>query len=240
MSNNYGPRIVTDGLVLCLDAADRNSYQGTGSTWYDLSGNGYNGNIQGASFSESNGGSFSFTSANHRIDQTGLGLSFASFSIESVIRPSSNDGGYNAIISSTLGSNNDYQYGLNWDLGTYSTTEFSQMNLEISRNYGGFYIRDVMNSSFSFGIWTHVLLTVDHVNNNFIVYVNGSQDYTAAYNGTITYFDRISIGQRFYANQYQAASTFQGNIALTKIYNRVLSANEVQQNYNATKGRFGL
>jgi hypothetical protein len=39
MSNNYGPRIVTDGLVLCLDAADQNSYAGSGSTWYDLSGN---------------------------------------------------------------------------------------------------------------------------------------------------------------------------------------------------------
>jgi len=42
MSNNYGPRIVTDGLVLCLDAASTKSYPGSGTTWYDLSGNGRN------------------------------------------------------------------------------------------------------------------------------------------------------------------------------------------------------
>jgi hypothetical protein len=61
MSNNYGPRIVTDGLVLCLDAADRNSYPGSGSTWYDLSGNNYNGTISGATFTTfNNNGVFYF------------------------------------------------------------------------------------------------------------------------------------------------------------------------------------
>jgi hypothetical protein len=40
MALNYGPTIVTDGLVLALDAADINSYPGTGNTWYDVSGNG--------------------------------------------------------------------------------------------------------------------------------------------------------------------------------------------------------
>ena len=45
MANLYGPRIVTDGLVLHLDAANRKSYPGSGSTWYDLSGNGNNGTI---------------------------------------------------------------------------------------------------------------------------------------------------------------------------------------------------
>jgi len=42
MAFNNGPRITTNGLVLCLDASDRNSYPGTGTTWYDVSGNGYN------------------------------------------------------------------------------------------------------------------------------------------------------------------------------------------------------
>jgi hypothetical protein len=38
MSYANGPRIVTDGLVCCLDAANRKSYPGSGTTWYDLSG----------------------------------------------------------------------------------------------------------------------------------------------------------------------------------------------------------
>jgi hypothetical protein len=45
MANLYGPRIVTDGLVLHLDAGNRKSYPGSGTTWYDLSGNGNNGSI---------------------------------------------------------------------------------------------------------------------------------------------------------------------------------------------------
>ncbi len=45
MAYNTGPKIVTDGLVLCLDAADRNSYPGTGTTVTDLSGNSNNGTL---------------------------------------------------------------------------------------------------------------------------------------------------------------------------------------------------
>ena len=43
MGLHHSPRIVTDGLILCLDAADKNSYPGSGNTWYDLSGNGNDG-----------------------------------------------------------------------------------------------------------------------------------------------------------------------------------------------------
>ena len=49
MANLYGPRIVTDGLVLNLDAGNSKSYPGSGSTWYDLSDNSVNGTgINGA------------------------------------------------------------------------------------------------------------------------------------------------------------------------------------------------
>ena len=48
MTINYGPRVVTSGLVLALDAADRNSYPGSGTTWYDLSGNGNDHTLTGS------------------------------------------------------------------------------------------------------------------------------------------------------------------------------------------------
>jgi len=51
--NNYGPRIVTDGLVLCLDAADRNSFPGSGTTWKDLN-NSYNANLVNSKSSSAN------------------------------------------------------------------------------------------------------------------------------------------------------------------------------------------
>jgi hypothetical protein len=240
MSIGYGPKLITDGLVLCLDAADSLSYPGSGTTWTDLSGQGNNGTINGATYDSSYGGTMVFDSNNERVEITGTGLSYTSFSIDSFIKPSNNDGEYNAIISTTLGTNNDYEYGLNWDLGPDATSNFSVMNLEISRAYGGFYNRDIMTSSIPFGVWTYVALVVDSVNDNYKIYVNGVEDYTASYSGTITYFDRITIGQRFYGSVYQGGSTFNGNISSVKIYNRALTAAEIQQNFNALRGRFGI
>ena len=54
MGTNYSPRIVTDGLLLCLDAKDIKSYAGSGTTWTDRSGNDNDGSIDGATFN-SNG-----------------------------------------------------------------------------------------------------------------------------------------------------------------------------------------
>ena len=57
MALNHGPKLVTDGLVLWMDAADRTSYPGSGTTWTDLTRNGYNGTLtNGPTFSSANGG----------------------------------------------------------------------------------------------------------------------------------------------------------------------------------------
>ena len=69
MGLGHSPRIVTDGLVLCLDAASKRSYPGTGTTWTDLKGgnNGTLTNMDGANFSSANGGSLSFDGASDYI-----------------------------------------------------------------------------------------------------------------------------------------------------------------------------
>lgn len=65
MAYRNGPKIITDGLVLCLDAAGTKSYPGNGTTWTDLSGNGNNGTlINGPTFSSDNGGSLVFDGSN--------------------------------------------------------------------------------------------------------------------------------------------------------------------------------
>ena len=61
MATSYSPKIITDGLVLCLDAGDGKSYSGSGTTWTDRSGNGYNGTLtNGPTFDSSNGGNIVF------------------------------------------------------------------------------------------------------------------------------------------------------------------------------------
>ena len=62
MAEIHGPKIVRDGLVLYLDAADKNSYPGSGTTWYDLSGNGFHHNLSGSP--TYNGNSFTLNETN--------------------------------------------------------------------------------------------------------------------------------------------------------------------------------
>ena len=80
MAIKRGPSIVKDGLVLCLDAADKNSYNGTGTMWRDLSGNGYNATIVG-SVTHANGiFTLPGTSGNY-IEQLSLNLSTTNHTI---------------------------------------------------------------------------------------------------------------------------------------------------------------
>ncbi len=65
MAGSSGPDLITNGLVLALDAADKNSYLGSGTSWYDLSGNGNTGALTNSpTFNSSNGGSIAFDGTN--------------------------------------------------------------------------------------------------------------------------------------------------------------------------------
>ena len=69
MATDYNPSIVTDGLVLCLDAANTKSYPGSGTTWTDISGKGYDGTLtNGPTFSSDNLGCIVFDGSNDRVD----------------------------------------------------------------------------------------------------------------------------------------------------------------------------
>ena len=237
MALKYSPQIITNGLVLALDAADKNSYPGSGTTWYDLSGNNLHMSlINGPTYSN---GALIFDGADDYAERTGVGLAYASFTVDTFVQPYSNPGNYRAFFSSTLASNSDYEYGINWDMGPYSSANFDAINLEVSRAYGGFYDRDVMTSSIPFNKWTHLAVVIDATGDTYKQYVNGQEEYSGVYNGTTTNFDRIRVGARYYAGGSQG-SFFPGAISKTSLYNRALLPAEVQQNYNAFKSRFGL
>ena len=68
MALSHSPKIVTDGLVLCLDAGDGKSYSGSGTTWYDRSGNGNNGIlVNGPTFDSNNRGAIVFDGVNDHV-----------------------------------------------------------------------------------------------------------------------------------------------------------------------------
>jgi hypothetical protein len=237
MSLHHNPRMVTSGIELHLDAADRMSYPGSGTTWYDLSGNGrhltlVNGPVPSDKY-------FSFDGTGDYAERTSVGLSLSSFTIDTVVRPTSNPGNYRAFFSATEASLNDYEYGINWDMGPYSSAAFIDINVEISRAFGGFYNRDVKTSSTPFGTWAHLAIVVDHISDTYTQYVNGVAEYSSTYSGTITYFDRIRVGARFYSGGTQG-TFFPGDIAKSTLYNRALTAAEVDQNYQVFRQRFGI
>jgi len=92
----YGPKIVTSGLVLCLDAANKRSYPGTGTTWTDLSGNSNNGTlINGPTFNAGNQGGIVFDGTNDYISigsQNIVGTGTSPFSVELCIYNTKNWG----------------------------------------------------------------------------------------------------------------------------------------------------
>jgi hypothetical protein len=229
----YNPRIVTDGLVLCLDAGNSKSYPGSGTTWTDLSGNGNNGTLtNGPTYSSDNGGSIVFDGVN---DYISLGKSFIStgeigsgdisYTLEAWFNYSGTPGGTTSGWS-LIG--NASQYGIGMQL----------MGNKINFGYrsnSNFY----STSTLSAGNWYHVVCTREAGNSTYLnrIYINGQWD--ATYN-TNNYLDvtNTTVEMQIGWADTRITGRYNGNIAIAKLYNTFLTDEQVLQNYNATKSRF--
>ena len=117
MATRYSPAIVTSGLVLCLDAANRKSYPGSGTTWTDLSGNGNNGTlIDSPTFNTDGIGSLSFNGLNSyigisspssRFNWTPSSTGFNNMTLDLWIKTSDTSG---YVISKPWNSSGEYNY----------------------------------------------------------------------------------------------------------------------------------
>jgi hypothetical protein len=229
-----GPKIVTDGLILALDAASPRSYPGTGTTWYDLSGQGNNGTlVNGPTFSSANRGSivFNYQDYVNTIDPGYPSSGTNSFSLEIVFRiPAgatwSNGGSGTAIIG-----RGDYA----GSIGIIRSSTTNRVSFWVRLNGGIIFNPSI--SGISRDQFHHVLGTYNssgvakiYHNGNFITEQIGSNVGTLDA-GSYRLGGAIAFGG--VSGEYG-----QGDISLTKIYNRELSSTEVLQNYNAIKSRF--
>ena len=230
--NSYGPRIVTDGLVLCLDAADRNSYPGTGSTWGDLSGNENNGTF-GAStaaptFSGDNGGVLSFDGN----DYVGCGnpssLNFGTGNFTLLFAAYRTGTGFQG--GSYVGKGN----------GTTLGFDFRDSNFFLYGTNGLIAQRGFFTT---LNVWEHHTIVYDSSSSPYVkFYRNGSFLSSSTTNNSAnvssintTNSFRIGLSTAGGSNRY-----FIGRIPLVSVYNRALTNSEIRQNFEATKGRFGL
>jgi hypothetical protein len=236
--------IVTNGLVLFLDANNTNSYPGSGTSWYDLSGNGNTGTLtNGPTFSSANGGSILFDGTNDytitTLNATPLLNISSQLTIDVWIKSTTlaNASHGDGIISKGTSSDNNssiYELLLVSDL----TKSYPFFRIYTSTTYS----HNPSNIPIELNNIYNVVCTYDGVNMK--IYINGQISGTqSSASGTLqSNTQQLCIGVRhpllFNVNSFD--SWFNGNVYSTKIYNRALSATEALQNFQATRTRFGV
>ena len=219
-----GPKIVTSGLVLALDAADKLSYPGSGTTWRDLSGNNNIGTLtNGPTFSGANMGSIVFDGTNDCV----------TLAINSLFNFGTGDFSIFCWIKSSKVSDFSTIFALDdGALGTgilfyiaVTTGVFRTWVANVAQNTA---------ASIANGNWNYVGIT--RSSGTVYQYINGVQVGSFASAGSVRTNQIPRFGNYDSSNSYM----YQGNIAVSQIYNRALTATEVLQNYNATKNRYGL
>jgi len=224
MSASGGPDLITNGLVLCLDAADKQSYSGSGNTWIDISNNGNNGALTNSpAFNSSNKGNIAFDGINNFIN-TSYTLPNTNYTISVAFKINVFSTTYNRGIFSTFSTSNFN--GIYFaDSGNLSTSTSNMWFwVDGNSNYRIPYI-------FATNTWYFVAFSI--INGEIYVYLNGRLLYQVT--DTTTHQDILNLGRSRFDQNY-----LNGNISLTQVHNRALSANEILQNYNSLKGRFLL
>ena len=221
MPTHYGPKVVTDGLVLALDAADRNSYPGSGTACTDLSGRGNNGTlVNGVGYNSANFGSLSFDGSNDYVSGSiptlnnwSMCLWYLSTDItsQSVFYPFSGTTGANGL---GFGGTFDVNTNNRWYFFDGTNNSFSNSNTAVTTN-----------------VWYYLVVTKSSTTYN--LYTNGSLSLNTT--GADLSLTQYNLGRRGDGFWYT-----KGNIVQASLYNRALTATEVSQNFNATRSRFSI
>jgi hypothetical protein len=216
MGIDYNNIIVSDGLVLYLDAANTRSYSGSGTSSNSLVGGIGATLVNGVGFTSSNNGAFTFDGSNDYINfGNSSAVQQSSGTLSAWAKASSPGGGYRGIIAK------QGAYGLFY---TDSVLVAYDWAADAPRSTG---------VNIADNTWKNVVLTYQSgVSNGTRIYINGVSVLTT----TITVLNQTGNlfgGAEANAGQYAACQ-----ISLFNMYNRALTAQEIQQNYNATKGRY--
>ena len=210
----HSPSIVTNGLVLCLDAGNSKSYPGSGATWTDLSGNGRNGTLQNTpTYSSANGGSLTFDGVNEYVSSTLPALT--SYTTSAWVRLRIPNAGEYQLLQT---------FNDGFGMSVLSNKFFTYNG---SNNFG---TQTVVND-----VWYNWVVTSTNTpSNSTKIIINNVVD------GTGTTYGAISSGAIALAGYVGQSRYLNADIGAFTVYNRVLTAGEISQNYISIKSRYGL
>jgi len=236
MASFSGPNLEVDNLELCLDAANTNSYPGSGTTWIDMSGNGNNGTlVNGPTFSSDNKGLIDIDGSNDLVSidhSSTLAFSNGIISCEIWVNIDGLGNGFPLICKRGNGaSNNDRPY--NFEIHSSGYCRWI-----LTDNGSGITVCDTA-VLFEAGRWYHIVGT--HDNSNAKVYLNGVEVKSVSSSITALETSNFNTPTRIGFRHTNSGSIFgNGKIAVARIYSKTLTSTEVLQNYYSYKGRFGL
>ncbi len=213
MGLSHSPTIVTSGLICYLDAGNVKSYPGTGTVWYDLSGNGNNGTlINGPTFSSVNGGVIVLDGVNDYIDVP-INLTNTTYTVLGASR-------YVVASGRTFAAKNN-----NWLMGHWSNTT--------QNHYAEGWVTSV-GAGPSDTSWRIYAATGNQPTDSWAFYVNGKLNTGPNANGT-NGPNGFAIGSSSGSGEFSNS-----HISHFIVYNRVLTDVEISKNFNALRGRFGI
>lgn len=226
MALAHNPRIVTDGLVLALDAANPKSYPGSGTVWSDLSGNENDGTlVNGIAYNADNKGSLVFDGVNDYVSGTNH------TSIQ---------------LTNDLTVSGWVRLGDNGNQGIFEKMTLNQYNGYGITKQGGFFKFWTCSAN----VYTYTVSNITYVSNNNWYYVVGRRlsGINTLFINSVLQSDSQSAplsdsGEPYVIGRYYSNINgyyLGGNIAQVSVYNRALTEAEVKQNFQATKGRYGL
>lgn len=226
--------IVTSGLVLNVDGGFTSSYPRGGTSWYDISSGTISGAlVNGPTFNSSNNGSIVFDGTDDTVTfgNQNLGIDLISKSFCSWVYLGASLANPTGIIDKDF-DNGAPNYG-GWGFWVGSDRKLWWWNTANED------IRDTGSSTIGTNTWTHIAVTYNSSTKTASFYINGSLNSSAS-NANIS--EKSSGTQPLIISGIRNAGQgiISGRVANVFAYNRVLTAAEVLQNYNAQKSRFGL
>ncbi len=223
--NYYQAPIVTDGLVLAMDAGNLISFESGSTTAYSMVGAVTGALTNGVGYSTQNSGTWTFDGADDWINFGNSLDSLVNLSLECWINPGSQTTSFTGLISKTL--NNSDGWEIRTGFNSSSTQTFVQFRYKGDQAPTG--VVTLNNNQ-----WYHLIATGESGSQK--LYVNGVVSASNTSSNTPTpNSNNLSIGKLAYSGLY-----FNGKIPIARIYNRVLTQEEVSQNFNAQRSRFAI